>query len=115
MNTKNIFAAVSAIAVSNPFGFTVDAKNLQPVKKGFAVAVSGTQNSFGDDGLKKVIKYAGDHPEINAFGGWLNSDNNEYYYDATIICDNLESALEIGRANNQIAIFDLENLKEIRL
>ena len=61
------------------------------------------------------LEHACDHPEINAFGGWLNSDNNEYYYDATIICDNLDSALEIGRANNQIAIFDLENLKEIRL
>ena len=38
-----------------------------------------------------------------------------YYFDATVIVDDLEAAKELGRLNKQIAIFDLENLEEIRL
>ena len=41
--------------------------------------------------------------------------NNMYYFDATVIVDDLTAAMELGRINKQIAIFDLVNLKEIRL
>ena len=69
----------------------------------------------GIEGLANVIKYVSEHPEINAFGGWYNSDNNMYYFDATVIVNDLEAAKELGRINKQIAIFDLANLTEIRL
>ena len=117
MNKKqtSVLVALAAIAVGNKEGFTVDAATLQPVKTGFAVAVADTQNSFGIEGLANVVKYVSEHPEVNAFGGWYNSENNMYYFDATVIVDNLEAAKELGRANKQIAIFDLANLKEIRL
>ena len=65
--------------------------------------------------MENVVKYVEDHQEINAFGGWYNRDNNMYYFDATVIVDDLASAMELGRINKQIAIFDLANLKEIRL
>ena len=81
----------------------------------FAVAVADTQNSFGFEGLANVVKYVSEHPEVNAFGGWYDSENNMYYYDATVIVNDLEAAKELGRINNQIAIFDLANLEEIRL
>lgn len=110
-----LMIALANIALVNHDGYTVNARTLQPVTTGYAVAVANTQNSFGIKGLAKVIQYAQDHPEINAYGGWYNSDNGQYYYDATIIVDNLQQAIEIGRANDQIAIFDLENCKEIRL
>ena len=117
MNKKQteVLIALAAIAIANKDGFTVNAANLQPVKKGYAVAVAGTQNSFGFSGLTNVVKYVSENPEINAFGGWYNSENNMYYFDATVIVDNLATAKELGRINKQIAIFDLANLKEIRL
>ena len=117
MNKKQASAllALAAIAINNKEGFTVNAANLQPVKSGYAVAVADTQNSFGFEGLANVVKYVSEHPEVNAFGGWYNSDNNMYYFDATVIVDDLEAAKELGRANKQIAIFDLANLTEIRL
>ena len=117
MNKKQtkVLIALAAIAMANKEGFTVNAANLQPVKSGYAVAVAGTQNSFGFVGLANVVKYVSEHPEINAFGGWYNSDNNMFYYDATVIVDDLATAKELGRINNQIAIFDLANLEEIRL
>ena len=117
MNKKqtSVLIALATIAMNNKDGFTVNAANLQPVKSGYAVAVEYTQNSFGFMGLVNVVKYVTEHPEINAFGGWYNSDNNMFYYDATVIVDDLSTAKELGRINNQIAVFDLANLEEIRL
>lgn len=117
MNKKQtkVLLTLAAIAIANKEGFTVNAANLQPVKSGYAVAVAATQNSFGLSGLANVVKYVSMHSEINAFGGWFNSKNNMYYFDATVIVDNLAAAMELGRLNKQLAIFDLANLKEIRL
>lgn len=117
MNKKQtkVLIALAAIAMNNKDGFTVNAANLQPVKSGYAVAVADTQNSFGFEGLANVVKYVTEHPEVNAFGGWYNTENNMYYFDATVIVDDLETAKDLGRYNKQIAIFDLANLKEIKL
>ena len=117
MNKKetSVLIALATIAINNKDGFTVNAANLQPVTKGYAVAVADTQNYFGLEGLANVVKYVSDHPEINAFGGWYNTENNMYYFDATVIVNDLEAAKELGRINKQIAIFDLANLEEIRL
>ena len=117
MNKKqtSVLIALATIAMNNKDGFTVNAANLQPVTTGYAVAVADTQNSFGFEGLANVVKYVTEHPEINAFGGWYNSENNQFYFDATVIVDDLEAAKDLGRYNKQIAIFDLANLKEIRL
>ena len=117
MNKKqtSVLIALATIAMNNKDGYTVNAATLQPVTTGYAVAVADTQNSFGLEGLANVVKYVSEHPNINAFGGWYNSDNNMFYYDATVIVDDLATAKELGRINNQIAIFDLANLEEIRL
>ena len=95
---------------------------MQPVTTGFAVALKRTQNSFGNEGLAKVanvIEELQATSEMNgqtlAFGGWYDSESGLYYYDATVIFDNRAEAIEAGRANEQIAIFDLANLEEIRL
>lgn len=116
MIKTSLFFSLMEIAAANPAGFTVDANTLQPINKGYAVAVAETQNSFGDSGLLKVIEHQSTHPAtVQAFGGWLDSKSNQFYFDCTIICSDLETAKELGRRNNQLAIFDLENLEEIRL
>ena len=117
MNKKqtSLMIALATIAADNKEGFTVNAATLQPVKTGYAVAVAATQNSFGIEGLGNVVKYVSTHPEVNAFGGWYNRDNNMYYFDATVIVDDLAAAKELGRVNKQIAIFDRANLEEIML
>jgi fructokinase len=117
MNKKQtkVLIALAAIAMSNKEGFTVSAANLQPVTTGYAVAVADTQNSFGLEGLANVVKYVFEHSNVNAFGGWYNSDNNQFYFDATVVVDDLQTAQDLGRYNNQIALFDLSNMKEIKL
>ena len=117
MNKKqtSILIALATIAMNNKEGFTVNAATLQPVTSGYAVAVADTQNSYGISGLANVVRYVSEHPEVNAVGGWYNRDNDLYYFDATIVVNDLKLAMDLGRANKQIAIFDLANLEEIRL
>ncbi len=106
---------LTRIAEENPDGFTVDAQTLKPIEDGYAVSLEATQNSFGAEGLAKVIDYVTSHSEVNAYGGWLNTDNNQYYYDATVICTTKEEADSLAKANHQIAYFDLKNMQEIRV
>ncbi len=116
MEKNTLFLSLAAIAAANPEGFTVDAATLQPVTKGYAVALADTQNSFGEAGLRRVIEYQrANAATVNAFGGWLDTETGKYYWDATVIVDNLELAKEFGYRNKQLAIFDLANMLEIRL
>lgn len=122
MKKISVIKKVAAIAALNPAGFTVNAANLQPVTSGFAVAMKQTQNSFGNEGLAKVanvideLQASGNlNGRALAFGGWYDSESGLFYYDATLIYQDREKAIEAGRANEQIAIFDLANLVEIRL
>lgn len=122
MKKNLVISTIAAIAAMNPEGFTVNAATLQPVTKGFAVAMKQTQNSFGAEGLAKVanvIEELQNSDEMNgrtlALGGWYDSESGLYYYDATVIFEDRTEAIEAGRANDQIAIFDLANLEEIRL
>lgn len=122
MKKNLVISTVAAIAAINPEGFTVNAATLQPITTGYAVALKRTQNSFGAEGLAKVanvIEELQRASEMNgrtlAFGGWYDSESGLYYYDATVIFADRAEAIEAGRVNEQIAIFDLANLDEIRL
>ena len=101
------------IAKENPYGFTYNIRTNSFVKYGIVVAYKETQNSFGLEGLQKVVEHATQHNGI--VGGWLNSENNQYYFDSCKVFKNREAAIEFGRENEQIAIFDLTNLEEIKL
>lgn len=70
---------------------------MQPVTAGYAVAVADTQNSFGPEGLAKVVDYVAAHSGVNAFGGWYDNKSGMYYYDATIIVNDLQEAIEFAR------------------
>lgn len=122
MKKNLVISSVAAIAAINPDGFTVNAATLQPVTTGYAVAQKRTQNSFGNEGLAKVANVIEELQASGnlagrtlAFGGWYDSESGLYYYDATVIFENRAEAIEAGRVNEQIAIFDLANLEEIRL
>lgn len=126
MKKNLVISSVAAIAAMNPEGFTVNAATLQPVTTGYAVAMKTTQNSFGAEGLKNVVSVINDLvvnakkagynlDNFLAFGGWYDSESGLYYYDATLIFQDRAEAIEAGRANEQIAIFDLGKLEEIRL
>ena len=52
---------------------------------------------------------------VSTVGGWLNEENDSFYFDSIRIFTNLEEAKQFGRENKQIAIFDLTHLRLIKL
>jgi len=66
---ENLFNAINEIEKKNPYGFTVDLTTLKKVTSGISVAYFDTQNSFGNEGLKKVIQHALENDK--KVGGWL--------------------------------------------
>lgn len=123
MKKNVIISTLAVIAAQNPEGYTVNAATLQPIKSGYAVSLAITQDSFGAEGLEKVVNVIekmqnqgeASHFDGLAFGGWYNSKNGCYYYDATVILKDRTKALELARVNGQLAIYDLNNLEQIRL
>jgi hypothetical protein len=105
---------IAAIAAMNAAGFTINAETLQPVTSGYAVAIRDTQNSFGDAGIANVLK-AVKAGKANAIGGWYDDQSGLYYYDATLVVNDLEKAIQLGIENDQLAIFDLNTMTEIRI
>ena len=111
---KHLLDRVWEYSQNNPYGFTLNVETMAPVKFGICVAHLETQNSFGKDGLKRALEHALNHHKI--IGGWL-SENGFYYFDSVKIFKNseLKSAIEFARKNKQLAIFDLTNLREIKI
>jgi fructokinase len=112
---KFLIDRVWEYAQNNPFGFTLNIETMKPVKFGICVAFKETQNSFGRENLERVIKHALENDKN--VGGWLNDENGNFYFDSIKVFKNseLSKAIKFGIENEQIAIFDLTNLKEITL
>ncbi|MDR1553344.1 MAG: hypothetical protein LBS69_07780 [Prevotellaceae bacterium] len=109
----HLFEAIKQIAKENPDGFTVKIPSLEWVIDGYIAAYLETQNCFGDEGLLRVLEHASKHDKI--VGGWKNKDNKQFYFDSDKQFPGKEDAIEFGRKQKQIAIFDLQTFREIRL
>lgn len=109
----NLKKAIEEIAKENPDGFTVELTTLKKVTNGIVVAYIETQNCFDSDGLERVLKHA--KANSNVVGGWLNEENNKYYFDSCKVFSDRNEAIEFGIKNKQIAIFDITNLELIKL
>ena len=110
---EKLIKAIQAIAKENPDGFTVDLTTLKKITGGISVAYLETQDSFDDEGLERVLKHALSHEK--KVGGWLDDESNRFYYDSIRIFTDPDEAKKFGRENKQIAIFDLTNLRLIKL
>lgn len=101
---SSLKSKILQIAQQNPEGFTVEIPNCEFVKSGWVIALKETQNSFGLEGLQKVIQVAIE--KTNTVGGWKNE--NDYYYDACIVVSDEDEATKLGIENEQIAIYNIE-------
>lgn len=110
---EQLISAILEMAKANPTGFTVDLTTFKKVTKGISVAYLETQDSFEEEGLRRVLNHALVHEK--KVGGWLNEENEQFYFDSVRIFTNLEEAKLFGRENKQIAIFDLKKLELIKL
>lgn len=112
---RHLIERVWEYSLNNPDGFTLDIEAMKSVKFGISVAYADTQNSFGKESLESVIKHALEHGKT--LGGWYDTESDKYYFDSVKIFKNadLGKAIEFAKLNDQIAIFDLTNLREIRI
>jgi hypothetical protein len=108
----------------NPEGFTVDPITLKSPSSGFAVApvkaleIVVDKNKINDDVIESytdILKSLSGKMNRDVYaGGWLNSKNNRYYLDASVIFDTLEEALYVAEAAQQKAVYDLGTFNETR-
>ena len=101
---NDLIAGLKNIATQNSNGFTVLLSDLTPVTKGWIVAMKETQNSFGDEGLERVLKIALKTSKV--IGGW--KQGRKWYWDASRIFDTEKDATKAGIENEQIAIYNIE-------
>ena len=102
---------VEKIAFDNPLGFTISLENLAPLTTGIVAAYAATQNCFGARGMVKAINHAYLNDRI--LGGWMDTATGHYFYDSCKVFTNMAEALEFGKQQRQIAIYDLDNDKVI--
>ena len=112
---KDLIDRVLEHSKKNPQGFTLNIENFKQVKFGISVAFKETQNSFNKQQLENLINHSLKNDK--KIGGWLNNENGLFYFDSVKVFRNsdLKEAIQFAIENEQIAIFDLTNLKEIKI
>lgn len=103
---------IQRVAKRCPDGYTVD-KRRHAITEGYSIAVKETQDSHGIWGLMRTT-FNSLRKGLN-FGGWLDTATGRYYYDSVVIEQDEQTAIAKGLENEQIAIYNLTDGKEIRL
>lgn len=112
MNIPYILRRVAELIETRPDGFTISSDMTEEPVTGYAVAI--TQDCFDLEGLGRVITEVGKNQTL-FIGGWLNPDNDQFYFDAVKVVDTLAEAKHIGGQTGQLAIYDLANQITIEL
>ncbi|UFH52531.1 hypothetical protein [Spirosoma sp. KNUC1025] len=106
-----LLVKIKAIAAQNQEGFTITIPACEFVKSGYVIAMIDTQNSFGDAGLIRVIEVA--TGTTGVMGGW--AEDGLFYWDAVYIVHDRQTAIQLGRDNEQVAIYHLDTNELIYL
>ena len=103
--------------VKNRQGLTIDVAGNMPEHKGYVISVPKYGKVFDlnkdDFDIVQLYKEYQNHFESSMywFGFWF--DSGKLYVDYNIIIQDLPRVVKLGKALNQLAIFDLTNQKEI--
>lgn len=109
----------------NPSGFSVKPSSGSQPRAGFMVSLPGrTQIVSADDlrgphGRAILEQYARAHSDVLSqpgahLGGWTDKTSGKTYLDVSHNIKTRDAAVKAGRAQNQIAIFDVRRRREIR-
>lgn len=116
-------------ALGNPDGFTIDPRDRECPKSGFAVAVE-KEKEFVIPGIfnhADIVELVSRYVRANAIhislndglmvGGWRDSETGNYVLDLVMVlpADKRDEAVALGMANNQKAIYSLHDKEEIFL
>ena len=113
-NRQEVFNRLLKLIEKNPFGFTAN-KNGEKLnlKKGYAVSLTNNKAKNINLLIENVLNL---NEKLNFnIGGWFDKENLNYFLDLTIIEPSLIVAESIAKEFNQKAIFDFQNLTEIKV
>ena len=109
----------------NPGGFSVRPTNGLMPKAGYMVSIPGhTQivseaDLRGPNGARLISEYARQHagalsdPRAH-IGGWTDKESGRTYLDVSHNISGRSAAVSAGKRHNQIAIWDVKRMREIR-
>lgn len=112
-NIKNI---IKEIKENNGGTYNKDLKSIN-AKSGYMVSLQGYEKKCKSE--QEIEKAINENMEIvrgldNAYlGAWI--DEGIIYIDISVLVENKEDAMELGKINNQLAIYDIENNESIYL
>ena len=116
MNLSNLFYE---LALNDGFSYNVNTGESNPTT-GYMVSLRDCEQQFYTDDFesKDIKNYFVRHvnvlsDESSFLGGWVH--DNKVYLDVSINIPNLEDAIYYGMCNDQDAIWDCANNKEIIL
>lgn len=113
---ENIKTIIREIKENNGGTYNKEYKTID-AKQGFMVSLQGYEKKCKTE--QEIEKAITENMEIvrgldNAYlGAWI--DEGITYIDISILVENKEDALELGKINNQLAIYDIENNESIYL
>lgn len=126
MNVNTSIPAILAARALDEGGFTYRISDGAYPRAGFAVAVSkGPERTFDRPLTAADIEaFWDDNADIIragnlvfkdnvCIGAWRNGDT--WYLDLSIVCRSLDEALVLGRANDQLAVYDLGDATSIAI
>lgn len=113
---ENIKKIIEEIKENNGGTYNKEYKTIN-AKKGFMVSLQGYEKKCKTE--QEIEKAITENMEIvkgldNAYlGAWIDEDI--IYIDISVLVENKDDALELGKVNNQLAIYDIENNESIYL
>src|SRR6056297_2188488 len=84
---------------------------------GMVALVKMPDNDFPltDGQLKLALEWIQSNPKNTFLGGWKNPETNEVFYDISVWYPTKDQALTEAAIQNEIAIFDITNQKDIKV
>lgn len=108
----------------NPDGYTITTSGgfadiegkyaVAPLKSAEIISGNTLPTSVLLEYIEQTRQISGIYDQELYLGGWLNSENNKFYLDSTMLVDELDTALYIADAGQQEGIFDFNTFETVR-
>ena len=112
---SGLYSAIVAKAIEETGGITVHDLDYRYIVslEGFEAGFSPSDIAGITEELVKNGEVAAELGDNYSAGAWLNSEDGTVYTDVSTSFANLDEAMQFGRDNRQIAIYDSVNDREI--
>lgn len=107
-------------SIQHDGGFTWSPYQQTP-KQGYMVGLdevcilSNNDQPLSDDLVRYALSKISDQPDNRFLGGWIDNSTGKVYYDISEWFAGKEQAITVAKQRNELAIFDLANMTEIKV